>query len=221
MTVYLAMALILQNNDVQVGKRVLLDVNGIIYEAEVQEIHQNFLHLSALKKNGAIPRLFFNQPVYLMQELEEGGVLFVLLRFMQHSAREKRADIFRLVRSTFHVALGGPLRLPLCGWCELTIFSIFNRLRMEFNGRVQIYDLSETGIGLIVPNELPCDTFAECEFELVGKVLKLPSRATHGVSSDNGAYHRMEFEFISITRKERQNIRTFLFSEQARRLREG
>ncbi|MDL2217225.1 hypothetical protein LJC27_01030 [Christensenellaceae bacterium OttesenSCG-928-M15] len=216
------MAIVLQKNDLQAGARVILDINGTAYSSHIQEVqNNNFLYVDVPKYPGTPPRMFYNQPVYLMQELTDGGLVCVLLRFLQHGVKDGRKDIFRIVRSTFHVTLGSGLRLPVCSWCDLTVFSIFNRLHLDYAGRVQMTDLCETGLSLIVPEELPYDTFAECEFLLNDRRFKLPSRATYGISSENGAYHTMDFDFVCITKREQTYIRQYLFKEQARRLREA
>ena len=215
------MEIIYQRNDLHSGARVALDVNGVIYLSRILDMHSNFIYLNPLKRSGLYPNLMFNQPVYLMQEEQEGSIVFVLLRFVQHSAMEGGKDMFRVVRSTFHALHHSALRLSLYGWCELSVFSMFNSARKDFSGKVQIDGLSEQGICLIVPRELPSDTFAECEFRLDGWRYCLPCRATHGQRSENGAYCRMEFSFIFVSQGERLRLRQLLFCEQARRLREA
>jgi hypothetical protein len=216
------MTVILQKNDLQAGARVILDINGVAYESHIQEVQSNnYLLMDAPADPQLSARMRFNQPVYLMQDRQENGIICVLLRFIQHGVQDEPMDVFRIVRSTIKVMSYNGLQLPVCEWCDLTVFAMFNRARKAFAGRVQMVNLSETGLELIIPTDLPFDTFAECEFCIGTRLFQVPSRATHGKSSDNGAYHTMNFDFVHITKSERVYLRRYLFMEQARLLRGG
>lgn len=201
---------------IQTNRDIMLDIDGALYETRALLEEQSMLHTAPLFVNGARVVLAQNQPVYCMQAFEDGRLLFVLLRYMQQGAQN--ADVFRILHSTFLSVLAADYRVPVEGVCDVTMFSTYDREESLFFAKVPIADLSETGIGLVVPKKLHHSTFAECTFSLhAEQTLRLSCRTTHSKAAAE-QYH-VGFEFLDISEEDRLRIREYLFMQQAQGLR--
>lgn len=204
--------LLTKGKDIKIIRR-----DGRKYTVTVNDIFATVISVSEIVQEGATVNFDKDEHVNLIVNKDNDTYnLGAKVQGYQTDANNKRFLKLGAYTSTVPNQKRDVFRLKIDGMtADIKAFCIYDVGKLQYEGQAEIVDLSETGMGLRVKQQLNHNGFVNCKFMLDGEKLGFTGRIVYCLQA-RGRY-AVGINFLDGSEAQRRSIRKYILCKQVRR----
>lgn len=200
------------------GKEIkIVRQDGTKYMVTVQDVFATVVSVNEIVQAGVSVHLEMNEDVNLIIMKDNNTYnIGAKVNGFQLDPGNKRITKLGAYSSTVPSQKRDVFRLKMDGMmADIKAFLLYDVTKVQYEGKAEIVDLSEKGIGLRVKQQLAHNGFINCRFMLDGQKLGFTGRIVYCLQV-RGRY-AVGINFLDGSEAQRKSIRKYILCKQVRR----